>query len=55
MFAVLFGFRVHCIIKPFFQSPKLFAKKILDRLKNPLFPNMERTRARKECKLLNIN
>nr|DAT05752.1 MAG TPA: hypothetical protein [Bacteriophage sp.] len=41
------------IIKPFFQSPKLFAKKFFEVSQNSPFANMERPRARRLCKRLN--
>lgn len=55
MFAVCLAFEYMTIIKPFFRTAKLFEKKILERSKNSLFANMERTRAKRICKQLNIN
>ena len=51
----LFGFRVHDYYKTVFRTAKLFEKKNLERSKNSLFANMERTRAKRIYKQLNIN
>lgn len=55
MFAVCLAFEYMTIIKPFFRTAKLFEKKNLERSKNSLFANMERTRAKGIYKQLNIN
>lgn len=55
MFAVCLAFEYMTIIKPFFRTAKLFEKKFLERSKNSLFANMERTRAKRIYKQLNIN
>lgn len=55
LFAVCLAFEYMTIIKPFFRTAKLFEKKNLERSKNSLFANMERTRAKWICKWLNIN
>ena len=54
MFAVCLAFEYMTIIKPFFRTAKLFEKKNLERSKNSLFANMERTRAKRIYKQLNI-
>lgn len=46
LFAVCLAFEYMTIIKPFFRTAKLFEKKNLERSKNSLFANMERTRAK---------
>ena len=50
LFAVCLAFEYMTIIKPFFRTAKLFEKKNLERSKNSLFANMERTRAKMICK-----
>ncbi len=55
LFAVCLAFEYMTIIKPFFRTAKLFEKKNLERSKNSLFANMERTRAKRIYKQLNIN
>jgi hypothetical protein len=55
LFAVCLAFEYMTIIKPFFRTAKLFKEKILERSKNSLFANMERTRAKVVYKQLNIN